>query len=49
VAPLVEALLSARRRAREERRWPEADAIRESLVEAGVEVRDTPTGTEWDL
>jgi cyanophycinase-like exopeptidase len=49
VAPLVEALLSARRRAREERRWPEADAIRKSLVDAGVEVRDTPTGTEWDL
>jgi cyanophycinase-like exopeptidase len=49
VAPLVEALLSARRRAREERRWGEADAIRDSLVDAGVEVRDTPSGTEWEL
>ena len=49
LAPLVEALLSARRLARDERRWPEADAIRDSLVEAGVEVRDTATGTEWDL
>lgn len=49
LAPFVEALLAVRRRAREERRWDEADAVRGALVEAGVEVRDTPGGVEWHL
>jgi cyanophycinase-like exopeptidase len=49
VRPLVEALLDARGRARDERRWGDADSIRDDLAEAGVEVRDTPSGTEWDL
>ncbi|MFN2503030.1 MAG: hypothetical protein ABR540_02155 [Acidimicrobiales bacterium] len=49
VALLVEALLEARQRARADGRWAEADAIRDRLLGAGVEVRDTPTGTEWDL
>jgi len=49
VEPLVEALLEARREARDDRRWSSADAIRDSLVSAGVEVRDTPDGTEWRL
>jgi cyanophycinase-like exopeptidase len=49
VGPFVDALLDARARAREERRWPDSDAIRDRLVDAGVEVRDTPEGTSWDL
>ena len=49
VGPFVEALLEQRRRARGERRWEEADAIRKRLVEAGVEVRDTAGGSEWAL
>ena len=49
VAPFVEALLAARRQAREERRWADADALRDRLVEAGVEVKDSPEGTSWDL
>ena len=49
VAPFIEALLAARRRAREDRRWAEADALRQRLLEAGVEVKDTPEGTSWDL
>ena len=49
VAPFVDALLAERRRARQERRWTEADAIRDTLADAGVEVRDTPSGTEWEL
>ena len=49
VAPFVEALLAARRQAREERRWADADALRDRLVEAGIEVNDTAEGTVWDL
>jgi cyanophycinase-like exopeptidase len=49
VAPFVDALLGARARARSERRWAEADQLRDALVAAGVEVRDTPEGTEWQI
>ena len=47
LGPFVEALLAARDRARADRRWNEADEIRDRLVAAGVEVRDTPDGTSW--
>jgi cyanophycinase-like exopeptidase len=49
VAPFVEALLDARRDARTGKRFADADALRDRLVAAGVEVRDTPAGTEWVL
>ncbi|MBV9284830.1 MAG: hypothetical protein JO176_09445 [Acidimicrobiia bacterium] len=49
VGPYVEALLEAREKARNERRFADADAIRDRLLEAGVEIRDTPTGTDWDF
>jgi hypothetical protein len=47
--PWVEALLVERDEARRSRRFADADRIRGSLEAAGVEVRDTPAGTEWDL
>ena len=49
VAPFVEALLSARLRAREARDWAAADGIRDRLLAAGIELRDTPDGTSWEL
>ncbi len=49
VGPFVEALLALRRRARSEKRFDLADEARTLLVAAGVEVRDTPGGTEWLL
>jgi hypothetical protein len=49
VRPLVDAVLAARRQARADGRWAEADALRDQLVAAGVEVHDTPEGTGWDL
>lgn len=49
IAPYVEALLQARERARADRRWHEADELRDRLLEAGVEVHDGPAGTEWSL
>ena len=48
VAPHVETLLSLRERARAERRFGEADAIRDALVAAGVEVHDARDGTGWE-
>lgn len=49
VAPYVEAVLAARVGAREAKQYELADRLRDALVAAGVEVRDAPGGTEWDL
>jgi len=49
VRPLVEALLALRARARSDGDWATADVIRASLAEAGVEVRDDPTGSTWSI
>lgn len=49
VAPYVEAVLAARVGAREAKQYELADRLRDALVEAGVEVRDAPGGTEWVL
>lgn len=38
------ALLDARARARAEKDWPRADAIRDALAQAGLVVEDTPQG-----
>ena len=35
--------------ARAEKRWADSDAIRDQLLAAGVEIRDTPNTTEWLL
>lgn len=50
VGPFVEAILELRRSARDERRFVDADALRDRLIALGVEVRDVRGGgTEWDL
>lgn len=49
VGPYVELVLSARDKARGERRFEEADRLRDALASLGVEVRDTPQGSEWLL
>ena len=49
VAPFVDALLDARRQARADGRYNDADGLRDRLLAAGVEVRDSPDGTEWQL
>jgi cysteinyl-tRNA synthetase len=47
LGPVVEAALAARVVARSERAFAVSDAIRDELASAGIEVRDTPEGTEW--
>ena len=49
VAPFVDAMLDLRRSARAAKRYDDADAVRDRLVDIGIEVRDTADGTEWDL
>jgi hypothetical protein len=49
VRPFVEALLAERVRARGAREWTAADAIRDRLLAAGIELHDTPEGTTWEL
>jgi hypothetical protein len=49
VAPFVEALIDVRRVARDNKDFGTSDLVRDRLVAAGVEVHDTPDGTEWTL
>ena len=49
VGPYVELALAQRESARHARRFEEADAIRDRLVDLGVEVHDGPEGTSWEL
>ena len=46
---LVQGLLAERAAAREAKDWPRADAIRDQIKAAGVEVEDTATGPQWSL
>lgn len=49
VAPLVEALLDLRERLRREKAWHMADAVRDCLLKANIQVLDTPGGASWQL
>ncbi|UCG13403.1 MAG: cysteine synthase [Deltaproteobacteria bacterium] len=40
-------ILEARSEARRSERWDEADRLRRTLVERGIQVIDTPEGTRW--
>ncbi|MCY7399492.1 MAG: cysteine--tRNA ligase [Nocardioides sp.] len=46
---LVQGLLAERAAAREAKDWARADAIRDQIKAAGVEVEDTATGPRWSL
>jgi cysteinyl-tRNA synthetase len=49
VTPFVELLLGLRAAARTAKDFATSDTIRDGLVAAGIEVRDTADGAEWDL
>ena len=42
----LDALLFARQQARTEKRWKDADAIRDQIAAAGYEILDTPQGAK---
>jgi cyanophycinase-like exopeptidase len=49
VGPFVDLALSLRDSARRERRFGDADAVRDGLVALGIEINDTPDGSAWHL
>lgn len=49
LAELVSHLLAARQRARADKDWAQADAIRDRLAAAGVTIEDRPDGSTWTL
>jgi hypothetical protein len=49
VGPFVELALNLRDAARQQRRFEDADAVRDRLVALGVEVNDTADGSTWRL
>jgi hypothetical protein len=49
LAPLVNAILELRVRMRASGEYALADTLRDALIDAGVEVRDTPAGSTWEL
>jgi hypothetical protein len=49
LTPFVEPLLSLRQELRREQRFQLADALRDVLTAAGVEIRDSNDGTAWSL
>jgi cysteinyl-tRNA synthetase len=49
IRPFVDGLLAERERSRAAREWAAADAIRDRLLSAGIELHDTPEGTTWSL
>ena len=48
-APVVEGLMGLRKELRAAKQYQLADRVRDHLVAAGIELRDTPTGTVWEL
>ncbi len=49
LAAEVESLIEARKRARADKNWAEADRIRDRLKEMGIVLEDTPQGIRWHV
>ena len=49
LAPLVESLITLRGELRAARAFELADRVRDRLIAARIELRDTPAGTVWEL
>lgn len=45
--PEIDAMIAARKQAKQEKNWAEADRIRDALKEMGIEITDTAQGTVW--
>jgi cyanophycinase-like exopeptidase len=49
IAPVVDGILELRVQMRAAGEYALADKLRDALVDAGIEVRDTPEGSAWEL
>jgi len=49
LAEYVEEMIGQRQAARKEKDFAKADAIRQELLEKGIEIKDTREGTVWNL
>ena len=49
LGPLVDGLIALRKDLRDAKQWQLADRVRDRLSAAGIELRDTPAGTVWNL
>jgi len=49
LAPFVESLITLRGELRAAKAWELADRVRDRLIAARIEIRDTPGGTVWEL
>lgn len=49
MAPVVDGILALRVQMRAAGEYALADKLRDALIEAGIEVRDTPEGSVWDI
>ena len=49
LAAYVEEMIGQRQAARKEKDFAKADAIRQELLEKGIEIKDTREGTVWNL
>jgi cysteinyl-tRNA synthetase len=49
IAPVVDRVLELRVQMRTAGEYALADRLRDVLIEAGIEVRDTPEGSTWSL
>ena len=49
ISQIVEVAVRLRDEARQERRYSEADRLRDALLDLGIEIRDTPVGSEWTV
>ncbi len=45
----IEAIIAQRNLARQQKKWPEADRIRDELQSKGIVIEDTPAGTVWKV
>jgi cysteinyl-tRNA synthetase len=49
LAPVVDGLIALRKDLRAAKQWELADRVRDRLAAAGIELRDSPAGTVWEL
>ncbi|HQB97948.1 MAG TPA: cysteine--tRNA ligase, partial [Candidatus Cloacimonadota bacterium] len=46
---LIELILGYRSDARQNKNWVLSDKIRDDLLAIGIEIKDSPAGTNWNL